>query len=520
MRGFTATICFIALATAAAAQPARDARVLVTVVDVTGAILPGATVTAIPEDASLASPSAVAADGAGIAAITGLRPGRYTITAEFAGFTTGELKGVRLRAGDNKQQIELAITGFEDTVEVAPDPQAAAADPRGGSLSTALTQEEIDALPDDPNDLMQQLVQLAGGAAQVRIDGFNGGTLPSRDVIRSIRIVRDTFPAENHSADNDGIDIVTAAGVGAIRGGFSTRVRDSVFSGDNPFVDVKAPERTQNFDANVGGAIVPNKSSFSLNVGIRNNFDTPVATYTTPEGKQSTLLGRRPNDGWNMNAMLDYALTKEQMLRFGYSRGASSRSNQGIGGFDLAERAYSSESDNHQFRFQETGPIGREMFLNTRLQLRWNSSSSTADLEAPTLRILDSVTRGGAQVRGGREQNDIEAASDLNYVRGIHTMRVGFLVEGRRYRADDQTNYLGTYTFSSREDFELGKARNYTRRTGDPLIVYSHVEAGVYVQDDVRLRPNLTFSPGLRYEAQTHVHDLTGFAPRLGAGRG
>ena len=36
------------------------------------------------------------------------------------------------------------------------------------------------------------------------------------------------------------------------------------------------------------------------------------------------------------------------------------------------------------------------------------------------------------------------------------------------------------------------------------------------MQDDLRLRPNLTFSPGLRYEMQTHVHDLTGFGPRLG----
>ena len=112
--------------------------------------------------------------------------------------------------------------------------------------------------------MMRQLVEMAGGAARVRIDGFNGGSLPSRDVIRSMRIVRDTFPAENHSAESDGIDIITQAGIGPIRGGFSTRVRDSVFSGDNPFVDVKAPERTQNFDANLGGAIKPNKSSFSM----------------------------------------------------------------------------------------------------------------------------------------------------------------------------------------------------------------------------------------------------------------
>ena len=122
---------------------------------------------------------------------------------------------------------------------------------------------------------------------------------------------------------------------------------------------MKAPERTQNFDGNLGGAIVPNKSSFSLFMGGRKQYDTPVATYTTAAGKQSALLGRRPNDGWNVNGMFDYALTKEQMLRVGYSQNESSRSNLGIGGFDLAERAYSNESSNNQLRMQETGPLGR-----------------------------------------------------------------------------------------------------------------------------------------------------------------
>ena len=498
------------------AQALRDGRLMVTVVDVTGAILPGATVTVIPEESAPAPGAAMTAEN-GVATLSGLRPGRYTIKAEFAGFDTGEITNIRVRAGDNQQQIELAITGFEDTIEVGRDATAAASDPNGGSLSAQLTDEEIEALPDDPSELIRQLVEMAGGNATVRIDGFNNGSLPSRDVIRSIRIVRDTFPAENHSADNDGIDIITQAGIGPIRGGFSTRVRDSVFSGDNPFVEVKAPERTQYFDANLGGTIVPNKSSFSLFAGGRKQYDTPVATYTTAAGvKQSTLLGRRPNDGWNFTGMLDYALSKQHLLRFGYSQSYSTRSNLGIGGFDLAERAYSNDSRGNQLRMQEAGPVGTKAFVNTRLQLRLNRTRSSSQIEAPTIRVLDGFTSGGAQVKGGRTQKDIELTSDLNYVRGMHTMRTGIALEGRHYRSDDASNYLGTYIFSSREDFDAGRPRNYTRRIGDPLITYSHLEAAIYIQDDVRLRQNLTFSPGLRYEAQTHVHDLTGLAPRLG----
>ncbi|HEX6162078.1 MAG TPA: TonB-dependent receptor [Vicinamibacterales bacterium] len=507
-----ATVCGAATAMA---QPARDARAIVTVVDVTGAILPNATVVVTPREPAGAAGITVTADESGVATVPGLKPGRYNIKAEFAGFDAFELDDVRLRAGDNKQQIELELTAFTDTVEVGQDPQAAAADPNN-TLSTMLTDEEIEALSDDPNELMRQLVEMAGGAARVRVDGFNGGQLPSRDVIRSIRIVRDTFPAENHSAENDGIDIVTQAGVGPIRGGFSTRVRDSIFGGSNPFVDIKAPERTQNFDVNIGGAIVPNKSSFSLFIGGRKQFDTPVATYTTAAGKKSQLLGRRPNDGWNANGMFDYNLPASHVLRLGYSQNYSSRSNLGVGGFDLEERAYSNQTWGNQLRMQEAGPVGRNTYLNTRLQLRLYRTDSTSQLEAQTIRVLDGFTSGGAQVTGGVNQKDIELSSDLNHVRGIHTMRTGIQLEGRHYRTDSHSNYLGTYIFSSNDDFLIGKARNYTRRIGDPLISFAHLEGAVYAQDDVRLRPNLTFSPGLRYELQTHVHDLTGFGPRLG----
>lgn len=497
------------------AQTARDARAVITIVDVTGAILPGATVTVTPEQTGAVGISATTNES-GVATIAPLKPGRYTIKAEYAGFDAGELTNVRFRAGDNKHQLELEITSFTDTVEVGQDAQAAAADPNGGSLATTLTAEEIEALSDDPNELMRQLVEMAGGAARVRIDGFNNGSLPSRDVIRSIRIVRDTFPAENHSAENDGIDIITQAGVGPIRGGFSTRVRDSVFNGSNPFVDLKAPERTQNFDVNLGGTIVPNKSSFSLFMGGRKQFDTPVATFTTAEGKQSALLGRRPNDGWNANAMFDYALTTAHTLRAGYSQNSSTRSNLGIGGFDLQERAYSSESSNHELRIQEQGPLGKNAFFNTRLEVSVNRNASVAALEAQTIRVLDGFTSGGAQVKGGSNQKDWESSTDLNYVRGKHTMRTGIQVEGRHNRNDSHSNYLGTFIFSSSEDYQNGKARNYTRRIGDPLIEYSHLMGAVYAQDDFRIRQNLTFSPGLRYELQTHVQDLSGFGPRLG----
>jgi Carboxypeptidase regulatory-like domain/TonB dependent receptor-like, beta-barrel len=491
---------------------------MVTVIDPSGAILPGASVSLIgvEEATKTAAPVAATTDAKGRVTVGSLKPGRYDITAQFSGFEDGVLKDVRLRPGDNRHVVMLALTRIEQTVTVSQDAAAAAADPNGGSLAVRLTDEEVNALSDDPDVLAQQLADMAGGNAVIKIDSFIGGALPPKAFIKSIRIVRDTFSAENHEAENDHIEIITQAGVGALRGGFSSRLRDGVMSGRNPFVDVRAPEQTQSFDANLGGTIVPSKSSFSAFVSRREQFDTPVATYTTSAGKQSVLLGRRPNDGWSGQGLLDYALTKDQTLRLSYSSNWSSRRNLGIGGFDLAERAYSSESRNHELRVQEAGPIGRRSFVNTRLALQWNRSSSESLLEAPTIRVLDGVTTGGAQIAGGRRQREFEVASDLNYVRGNHTLRTGVLLEDRRSRADNMSNYLGTFIFSSTADFLAGKPRNYTRRLGDPLIVYSAGQAGLYVQDDFKLRSNLTLSPGLRYEAQTQVSDYSGLAPRIG----
>ena len=296
------------------------------------------------------------------------------------------------RAGDNKHVIALTDEDRRDR-DGGPRPGIGRRRSNGGSLTTQLTQDEIAALSDDPNELAQQLQDMAGGNAVIKIDSFVGGALPPKAFIKSIRIVRDTSPAENHSGESEGVEIVTQAGVGVIRGGFQSRLRDDVTNGENPFVDVKAPERQENFEGNLGGTIVPQKLSFSAFFGGRRQYDTPVATYTSLEGKQSTLLGRRPNNGWNAQ---DGRLGGDPgpTMRFSAAKLVVAQQPRHRG-FDL-ERAYSNESSNHQVRMQRRRwAVG----VNTRLQLRQNRRVDTL-LEAPTIRVLDGVTR--AARRSGR----------------------------------------------------------------------------------------------------------------------
>ena len=500
------------------AQQARDGRLIVTVADQTGAIIPGATVSVTLQGQATAPAIApVTSTAQGVATFAGLAQGQYTVRAEFAGFEVTTVRDVRVRAGDNRQNVVLAIAKVEDTVVVGQDAASAASDRRGPTFGTVLTREQIDALSEDPEEAARQLQDLAGPGAVIRVDSFEGSALPPKSQIRMIRISRDQFAAENHSAGGLTIDIVTQPGLGPIRGTVNTRLRDGSMTGRSPFVERKGPERSQDYNFNLSGAIVPEKTSFSLSVGGNTAFDTPNLNVTDLSGTRSEALSiRRPRNGMNASVTIDHALTLDQTLRFGFNQLQSSSSNLGIGDYDELERAYETESSNWGFRAQHVGPLGRRFFMNTRFQFGSNASETRSAVEQPTIRVLDAFTSGGQQLRGGTTARRGTLASDLDYVRGIHSLRTGVLFDGTWYHSDSFSNYLGTYTFESLDAFEENRPRSYTRRIGDPDIRYFNLQGAIYVQDDIRLRRNLSLSPGLRYEAQTHVSDFNNFGPRIG----
>jgi hypothetical protein len=504
----------------ARAQATQDGRLVVTVVDTSGAIVPGAKVTVTALDGGDRAPAfaPVTTSDRGTATVEGLLPGRFRIQAEFPGFEIGVLPEVRVRRGDNKHVLVLPLKKMEESVTVAQNAQAAAADPRGNAFKTVLTPQEIENLSDDRAEMAQQLQDLAGGNATIRVDSFAGAPLPPKALIKSIHIVRDAFAAENHSAESEGIDIITQPGRGALSGGFSSRLRDGSLSARSPFVAEKGPEQQTTFEGNVGGTLVEGKSSFAISMDGRDAFDTPVIFVALPNGgRRSELLDlRRPTIDWSIYALVDYALTRDQTLRVSYDQGGNTQKNLGVGGSDLIERAYSTRSKDREFRAQVVGPLGRRTFANSRLQLETQDTNSISVTAARTVYVNGAFTSGGAQVAGGRHPRLFELASDVDHVRGLHTVRTGFLVTGGHYRSDNSTNALGSFTFSSIDAFNAGTPATFTQRIGNPLVEYFNAQTAVYVQDDIRVRKSLTLSPGVRYEIQTHLKDRGNVAPRMG----
>ena len=118
MRKFTlfALIAALAVAEFAHAQ-AGTGSLRGYVRDESGAILPGATVTATSD--AIMAPGSALSDGRGYYRIPNLPPGTYSITAELSGFAIHLQENIVLRAGSNfAVDIGLSISAVEETVTV------------------------------------------------------------------------------------------------------------------------------------------------------------------------------------------------------------------------------------------------------------------------------------------------------------------------------------------------------------------------------------------------------------------
>jgi hypothetical protein len=513
----------------AGAQSAPDrARLLVTVLDQTGAVLPGAVVVVAGQDRALvAVHQDLRASAMGIAVAEDLAPGRYTIRAEFPGFQATLVRDVRVRAGDNRRSVTLEIKKLDQDVTVTRDKQSTAMDPRGAAFSTILTREQIESLPDDPDEMEAVLKGMAPPGATIRVDGFTGGRLPPKSQIRSIRLPRlDMFAAQNHGGMGGAmyIDIMTNPGAGPLRGSVDFSYFDDALEARNALTSKKPEEQLKQGNFSLSGTIKPNKTSFSMAFG---GTSQQMATNVLATLPDSTIAAgyQQPLERWNLNARIDHVYRKDHAIRLSVDRTTSDQQNLGVGDFNLLERGYSSRAATNMIRLSENGPLGRRFFSESRLQVRWSDTSFASNTEAAALLVNGAFSSGGAQMRGGRRDVTFEAASDLDYVRGNHSWRTGVLLEGGRYSSDDTSNYLGTYMFgplldpnnprTALEAYTAGIPARYTRRVGDPHIQYAQVQAGLYLQDDWRVARSLLLSFGVRYGVETHVSDAWNLSPRL-----
>lgn len=503
----------------AGAQTAHDAKLTVSVVDQTGGILPTATVTVTGQELATQQQAVkpVAASDKGVAVFDSLAPGLYTLQADMAQFATAIVKDVRLKSGDNKRTIVLSLKTISESVTVTEDKQTTGSDRSNVTFGTSLNEQQVQALSDDPTELQRQLQNMAGPDAVIRVDGFEGAPLPDKSQIKAVHITRDQFAAENHYAGGVFIDIVTQPGIGPPQGGVSIDEENNAINSPNPLIGVKPPLQNERANVNYGQSLIKNRADFRIAFNQWNNTTEPTLYTQTPAGPVAQVLNvQTPTTFEGGNVQFNYALTRNQTLKIWANMNTQTQSNLGVGGSDLPDHAYSTTNTSRNLRLQEAGPLGRRLFINTRILIGSNATTNSSVLNQPTVAVQGAFTSGGAQTSGTSLTRNALVQSDIDYIHGINTVRFGTQLQGSWFHTDADTNYLGTYSFSSLAAYLANQPALFSQNIGNPVVNYHYLEGGVYAQDDIRVNKSLMISAGLRYEVQDHSNYHGGVGPRTG----
>jgi hypothetical protein len=532
------------------------------VLDELGGAIVGASVTAI--DATGMEKSVVTNDG-GIYTINGLAPGKYTLRVINAGFamyenTEVEVVAAKVQAVD----ITLKVAIEEQRVTVAADSRELSTEPENNAGAVVLKGEDLESLPDDPDDLAAALQALAGPSAgpnggQIFVDGFTGGRLPPRASIREVRINANPFSAEYDRLGFGRIEILTRPGSDRYRGQVSFNFNDDALNSRNPFADSRPPIQTRQYGGNFGGPLKKGKASFFVDFDKRDVNDETLIVAQVLDANNNIVdfneTAPIPSRRTSFSPRIDYQINANHTLvaRYNYT---TNRRTAGVGGFSLPSRAYDTDNTEQSIQLTETAIINKTIVNETRFQFQHSRNSQDADNSIPTIDVQEGFVGGGSQVGQAHTlENQWELTNNTSFAMGSHSMKTGLRIRSLRLTQFSPQNFGGTFTFTGgdrgpvlddgnniigqdvlasieryRRTIVLqeqgiaaaqirllgGGATRFRLTTGNPETKVSQWDFGGFFQDDWKLRPNFTLSMGLRYENQKNIDSNLNFAPRVG----
>ncbi len=303
--------------------------------------------------------------------------------------------------------IALDIAAQEVNVDVNQN-EAVNTDPEGAAGAIVLRDKDIEALPDDPEELAAALQALAGPGAgpsggEIFIDGFSGGRLPPRNTIREIRINQNPFSSEYDRLGFGRIEILTKPGSDKFRGEAEFEFEDESLNSRNPFAPNRAPFQVRNINGNFGGPLIKNRASFFFDIEHENTDNNALinARILDPSLNEVPfqLAVRTPSKDFEFSPRIDFKINENNTLVARYSFSRSNSENAGLGGFDLLSRAYNTRNSEHSLRLTETAIITPSVVNETRFQYIRRSREQEGDAGVPTINVNDAFTCRGSERR-------------------------------------------------------------------------------------------------------------------------
>ena len=298
-----------------AAAQVRLAEISGTITDDSGAVLPGATLTATHVDTQQVRTAVTEASGRYL--LTALPVGVYEVHVELSGFNPVVVKDYRLGIGESARlDLKLAVASLQETLTVTAE--APLIDPTKSDLSGKINQAQVEELPVNGRNWLN-FASLAPGVksddrggqptagvgdsrmSKVFVDGGSVQNLStvavdlevSKEIIGEFEVITNRFDAVMGRAGTSIVNAVTKAGTDRLRGSAFFYFRDDSLNATDFFTGRVEPYQNQQYGGTIGGPIVKGKTqvfgsyerqvepkTLSANTGMP-VFDAPVDSTDT-----------------------------------------------------------------------------------------------------------------------------------------------------------------------------------------------------------------------------------------------
>ncbi|QMV18192.1 carboxypeptidase regulatory-like domain-containing protein [Granulicella sp. 5B5] len=545
------TAAAVPMATAQAAPASAGTRVHGTVVDPDGSLIPGAKVTLTPSKGAAAKQMSSGSDGTYSLTVP---PGTYTLVVQMPGFATYSALNMKVLPGVAGQTFDVKMqVGTDVTINVDDTAAQLSVDPDSNASATVLAGKDLDALSDDPDDLQSELEALAGPAAgpngaQFYIDGFTGGQLPPKQSIREIRINQNPFSAQYDKPGFGRVEIFTKPGSDQFHGGFQFNANDNALNTGSPIVQAGVPQpayHTFLLNGQISGPINKN-SSFTFGGQYRdiqnNSIIDPESLYSeianpgtpcapgqttgceTLNFLQYTAAVAAPQTRYDVSPRVDLALGANNTLTMRYRDEHATLNNQGIGGIQLPDNAYTATQGEQDVQISENATLSQKVINEIHFEWQRSSTADTPLNTTPQLSVAGGFVTGGDASTGTTKdvqnhfeyQNYTSIALAHNFIRFGGRVRQTFDTNTTNANSNGSFTFLSTATATALQNYINGTPSQFSIVTyNQPTTKATTVDAGLYAEDDWKPKPNVTFSYGVRYETQNFIHDKADFAPRV-----
>ena len=521
-----------------------------------GGVLPGATVTAVNEATGLSRTTTTGERGA--YRLSELPPGRYTLRVEMPSFAVVERKGVALSLGANLTlPFNLEIASVQESVTVTG--QAPLVETTQKVLETNISPADVDNLPVKG----RQFVDLALLAPGVTVDtasangatdsisfgGFNeqfkslwlegidindevtggGSTLSnasrhtfSQESVQEFQIVSNQYSVEFGRSGSGVINILTKSGTNKVSGRGYYFLRDEAFDKPNAFATGKVPFRQQQFGATLAGPIRQDKVHYFLAYE-RQIYDdvvtVSVPAFVAPIMPDPRTEIPRPSRTHNVFGKITATLTPRHYFSLIGMYGKQRRDAQSLGGNVAGDGGFNENA----YDVYTAGAVTSVFTNSFTNQLRAAYSDANKDrVPSGTLgpRIdFPSISFGQAtNYPQTREQINYILMDTANYHHegglGTHDFKGGFEINISRGPRTINTAFNGQFPFLADRLPVAGNASTYPAlyrtATGSGALDRAVSMYALFLEDNWRIRPNVTLSAGVRYDFQFLRKDLDG----------